>query len=60
MPAYDKYEEIRKMSVADREEIYQYAMQRSKEMLSGIDFESQSMSPPSEISASGKHKLSFR
>ena len=32
-----KYNEIRKMSPKDREEIHQFAIQRSREMLSGLE-----------------------
>ncbi|MBN2526400.1 MAG: hypothetical protein JXR76_08400 [Deltaproteobacteria bacterium] len=60
MSTHNKYEEIRKMSAADREEIYRFAMQRSKEMLSGIDCESQSISPINDVGTSSKDKLSFR
>lgn len=48
MTTYDKYEEIRKMSMADRREIYQFALQRSREMLSGIDSSSNPLTKSGE------------
>lgn len=37
LKAHDKYADIRKMSAEDRKEIFDFAMQRSKEILEGDD-----------------------
>jgi hypothetical protein len=61
MSTHDRYEEIRKMSVADREEIFRFAMQRSKEMLSGIESKSTSSANVTESKkVTKKDALSFR
>ena len=37
MTKNDKYEEIRRMSREDRREIHEFAVQRSRELLAGIE-----------------------
>ncbi len=46
-----KYDEIRRMSREDRREIFQFAMQRSSELLAGIDKLSADVSKSHEASS---------
>ena len=60
MTSNGKYEEIRRMSREDRREIHQFAMQRSRELLAGIDKRStraaKSLEAPSVCGGSVKSK----